>query len=178
MASFAAAAGVSLSITRTIAAPRERVFEAWSQPQHLKLWFGPSDEYETEAEVDLRVGGQYKLQMKHSSGVSHTVFGEYVAVEVPEKLVYTWSWESGMATDTLVTVEFREVGGATEVELTHERLPSEEVRAEHDKGWIGCMSRLGGLFGSAEGAGKPVGVFPTAFPAVSPRGWGWNYLIR
>ena len=158
MASFAAAAGVSLSITRKIDAPRERVFEAWSQPQHLKLWFGPSDEYETEAEVDLRVGGQYKLRMKHSSGATHTIFGEYVAVDAPEKLVYTWSWESGMATDTLVSVEFRDVDGATEVELTHERLPSEEMRAEHNKGWTGCMNRLGGLFGSDEAGGTPCGL--------------------
>jgi len=158
MASFAAAAGVSLSMTRTIAAPRERVFEAWSQPQHLKLWFGPSQEFETEAEVDLRVGGRYKLRMKHPSGASHTVFGEYVAIEAPEKLVYTWSWESGMATDTLVSVEFRDLDGQTEVELTHERLPSDESCAEHTKGWTGCINRLGGLFGSGVDSGEPCGV--------------------
>ena len=62
----------------------------------------------------------------------------------PDKLVYTWSWEDGSVTGTLVTVEFRDLGSATELVLTHERFPTTEWRDKHGEGWTGCLGRLEG----------------------------------
>ncbi len=92
--------------------------------------------------------------MKHSSGSSHAVYGEYLEVNEPNKLVYTWSWENGLATDTLVSVEFREADNGTEIELTHRRLPSEEIRSRHEQGWGGSLNRLDGFFGGPAVCGE------------------------
>ena len=77
------------------------------------------------AEVDLRPGGRYRLAMTDTDkNETHVVVGEYKEIQPPERLVYTWAWESKTdemsgSEDTLVTVEFAEADGGTEVSLTH-----------------------------------------------------------
>ena len=136
---------LTLTLTRTYAAPREAVFRAWTDPDALKQWFGPTDEFTTPiAEVDLRMGGRYRIGMQSPDQEDlHIVGGVYREIEPPEKLVFTLSWEEGIDVgETLVTVEFRDLGGSTEVVLTHERFPSEEARDKHHEGWSGCLDRL------------------------------------
>lgn len=140
-----------LRLQRTFSASRERVFDAWTNPEELKNWFAPSDTYRTpEAEVDLRVGGRYRIRMESADGKAHQVAGVYHEIQVPEKLVFTWGWEFGGMDqeETLVTVEFSEVGeNGTEVVLTHERFSSIKARDEHKEGWSGCLERLTKLAG-------------------------------
>jgi uncharacterized protein YndB with AHSA1/START domain len=136
----------SLQLKRTFQAERQRVFQAWTDPQQMRDWSAPTGDYEVTAAVDLRVGGKYRIQMKHKNGNVSVAHGEYREVQPPERLVYTWSWEDGKAVDTLVTVEFRDLGGATEVVLTHERFASAEWRDKHSEGWSGCLLRLESLF--------------------------------
>jgi uncharacterized protein YndB with AHSA1/START domain len=64
-------------------------------------------------------------------------------------LVYTWNWEGkacegseALTGETLVTVEFRNLGGSTEVVLTHEFFPNEKARDAHNMGWNGCLDHL------------------------------------
>jgi len=135
---------VTLQIRRSYAAPREKVFRAWTETKHLRKWFAPSDEYTPqELELDLRVGGRYRFSILALGGVVHTVSGTYREIKAPEKLVYTWAWEGEPEMgDTLVTVEFHEMSGQTEVVLTHERFPNEKARDEHNKGWSALMNRL------------------------------------
>jgi uncharacterized protein YndB with AHSA1/START domain len=68
-------------------------------------------------------------------------------VSPPERLVYTWSWRGNPleGTESLVTVVFRDLGGSTEVVLTHERLPDECAVELHRDGWKGCLDRLEAL---------------------------------
>jgi len=75
----------------------------------------------------------------------YVAYGTYREILPPEKLVYTWSWEGQDPMETLVTVEFREVGDSTEVELTHERFPNAEERDKHNEGWVGCLDQLSKL---------------------------------
>ncbi len=136
---------ITLNLTRTYSAPREEVFRAWTEPEALKRWFAPSDEFSTPiAEVDLRVGGAYRIGMKPPDQEDmFIVVGTYREVQPPERLVFTWSWEEGMDVgETLVTVEFRDLGGSTEVVLTHELFPNEQARDKHNEGWSGCLERL------------------------------------
>lgn len=143
MATTGTSADTSLRISRTYKAPREKVFAAWTEPQHLNRWFAPSDEFEVSADVDLRTGGKYRIAMKHSSGRVHTAIGEYREITPPEKLVYTWGWlEDEDLRDTLVTIEFRDLGASTEVVLTHELFPNADWRDKHNQGWSGCLGRL------------------------------------
>lgn len=143
----------SMTIRRTINAPRQRVFDAWTQPEHLKNWWRANPEWSTEiADVDLQVGGQYRLGMRDPEQEGPFVcFGEFLEITPPEKLVYTWSWEAP-AMDvgkTLVTVEFLEKGDAAEIVLTHERFPSAEAASKHHEGWLACINHCAALVESA-----------------------------
>ena len=152
MATSTQTSATTLQISKTFQANREKVFKAWTTPEALKQWFGPTDGFTVpSAEVDLRIGGKYRLQMKAPDGAVHTVGGVYREVAAPEKLVFTWAWEEGggcgdsgneQPVETLVTVEFREKGQSTEVLLTHELFPTTESRDKHDEGWAGCLNRL------------------------------------
>ncbi len=137
---------VSLTIRRTINAPQQRVFEAWTQEEHLKHWWRCNPAWKTDlAEVDLKVGGNYRLSMHDpEAGQSHVCRGEFREIDPPRKVVYTWFWEPpGMEMDeTLVTVEFLEQGDSTEIVLTHEHFPGSAAANEHNQGWNLCIDVL------------------------------------
>lgn len=134
----------TLRVARTFAASREKVFRAWTDPEELKKWFGPVGYSTLIAEVDLRVGGKYRLGMrKLPDGDIFYLTGTYREVRTPEKLVYTWFWENEPELgETFVTVEFRARGNSTEVVVTHELFPNQKMRDDHDKGWNSCLDRL------------------------------------
>lgn len=138
--------GASLRLERTFAAPPERVFAAWTKPEVLRHWFAAGPEWtNTAIEVDMRVGGRYRLSMSGPGTVVHTVVGEYLQVDPPDRLVYTWEWEDPTAPPaaaTLVTVLFRAAGRGTMVVLTHTRFPTDDVRDKHGVGWQACMDNL------------------------------------
>lgn len=138
-------AETTLELKRTFSASRARVFRAWTDPEELKKWFGPVGYESPQAEIDLRVGGRYRIAMRKLPGgdVFH-VKGEYEDIAPPERLVFSWQWEGKDmdATDTRVTVEFREAGSGTEVVLTHERFPSGDLRDRHIEGWTSTFECL------------------------------------
>jgi uncharacterized protein YndB with AHSA1/START domain len=134
----------TLQVRKTFQAPRDRVFRAWTNPKELALWFAPSVEYSTKVpELDFRVGGKYKVEMHHQGGSVHKVGGTYREIRPPEKIVFTWSWEDDpSAGESLVTLEFLDLGPATEILLTHVQLPNAEQREKHAHGWNGCLDQL------------------------------------
>ena len=134
----------TLEIKRTFAAKRERVFRAWTDAAELSRWFAPSAEYSTVVpELELRVGGRYRVEMHHKGGNVHSVFGVYTEIKPPEKVAFTWKWEGDVRPESsLVTVEFHDLGNSTEVTITHVRLPNVEDRDKHAHGWNGCLERL------------------------------------
>lgn len=142
--------GYMLRMSRTFPATRQRVFDVWTQTEHLSRWWGVQQDFTpTVVEVDLRVGGRYRLGMKAPDDSLHVAVGEFREVVPPEKLVYTWSWEQGMPgvtemSDTLVTIEFIDRGDSTEMILTHELFPTEEVRDQHAHGWEMMMENTFG----------------------------------
>ncbi len=149
MSQAAVASPSSLVISRTYPASVERVFKAWTDANQLGQWFAPTDEYTTQATVDLRVGHEYRIAITHKGGNVHTVVGIYHLIEPPRKLVYSWNWENSTTPDTLVTVDFTPQGDSTQVTITHEKFPDIKTRDQHNEGWTGCMGRLDRLFTSA-----------------------------
>jgi uncharacterized protein YndB with AHSA1/START domain len=135
-----------LQTRRTFPARREIVFRAWTEPKALRQWFAVAEGYTTPiAEVDLRVGGRYRLGMQApGSDELMVASGAYREVAPPERLVFTWRWESDSPEEpeTLVTVEFHEGGDSTEVVLTHSLFPGAAERDMHLQGWQGCLNRL------------------------------------
>lgn len=135
-----------LRLERTFQASPERVFDAWVDPELLRMWWAAQPDWTSPAaEVDAREGGRYSLSMQEpDGGTVHTVAGEYREVERPSRLVYTWAWQDADAdgNESLVTVEFHDEGGATRVVLTHTGFVKEESRQNHEHGWIGCLDNL------------------------------------
>jgi uncharacterized protein YndB with AHSA1/START domain len=140
----------SLTIRRTIPAARDIVFSAWTTPQALKQWHAPAGWSNPVVEVDLRVGGRYRLDIQEPNGTLHRVLGEYLEVDAPGRLVYTWRWETNPAFgETVVTVEFHDRGPATDIVLVHARNVSREAVESHAWGWGACLDQFGRLHGCA-----------------------------
>ncbi len=96
------------------------------------------------AEVDLRVGGKYRIGMKSPDGKLYVATGTYREIIPNEKLVLTWRWENSSpdSPDTLLTVEFKKSGQNTKLVFTHENFATEEAAEDHHEGWEGALSRL------------------------------------
>jgi len=135
----------SLEITRFINAPRERVYAAWTDSVQLKEWWGPKEVRTRKMTADVRVGGEYRWELINQEGEEMTVHGEYRELVTGKKVVFTWQWEDDEAwkgRTSVVTVEFFDRDGGTEVRLTHVQLPSEASRDRHNEGWNSVIDRL------------------------------------
>jgi uncharacterized protein YndB with AHSA1/START domain len=126
-----------LRLRRTLAFPADRVWHALTDPAALAAWFWP-ERYATTAQLDLRVGGRYRID---GPGAGTAVAGEYVTVEPPHRLTFTWQWD-GDAEETLVTFELTPHDSGTELVVVHERFTTDEDRDNHAKGWSDCLDRL------------------------------------
>jgi len=143
------ATGTALRLERTFDADPQAVFDAWTHPDVLRRWWAAGPDWDTpEVDVDLRVGGRYRLAMRDpSTGGVYAVAGEYIDVDPPRRLAYTWAWEGLGAPESRVSVEFHAVtGGGTRVVVTHHGLAPDgtgpESRTGHEQGWTGCLDNL------------------------------------
>jgi uncharacterized protein YndB with AHSA1/START domain len=146
----AESATITLVVRRTINATAERLFEAWTNPAHLKRWWGPRPVICIDAEVDLRVGGGYRIANRFPDGRILWIFGEFEVIAPPHKLVYTWRVDPQSEFSERVTVRFEPRGSATEVIIEHERIPNATARDSHQQGWDGCLDGLANYLSSNE----------------------------
>lgn len=101
-------------ISRLFDAPARLLFLAYSQPEHIKRWFGPKGWPLTKAEMDFRVGGQYHFQMTGpESAMSPPFGGTYVEIVPDRKIVYDNGFELPHSPRFLVTVTFEEQDSKT-----------------------------------------------------------------
>jgi uncharacterized protein YndB with AHSA1/START domain len=131
-------------VERRISAPAAEVFRWWTDPQCMGRWMSPVGT--AEAEVDLRVGGGFRVVMK---GEGHVIehIGEYREVEPPHRLVFTWVSPFTGPAPSLVTVELSPDGtDATSLRITHAELPA-DAALSHGGGWRRMLERLDGLLG-------------------------------
>lgn len=143
--SGAATGTLSLVVRRTIQAPPEQLFAAWTQPEQLQRWWGPAGVVCAGAEIDLRVGGRYRIANRLADGRIVWIAGAFERIEAPRILVFTWGLEptSGPAQPERVTVRFEPRGGSvTQVVVLHERIADEAARRSHEQGWQGCLDGL------------------------------------
>ena len=133
---------VALVLRRLIRATPERLFEAWTEPTQLQSWWGPEGVTCERAEVDLRVGGRYRIGNAFPDGSVVVLMGEFEVIERPNRLTYTWRIDGSAGDSERVTVRFEPRDGATEVIVTHERIPDEMMRDQHRRGWEGCLEGL------------------------------------
>jgi len=147
-----------LQVRRTFRAPRQDVFRAWIEPELLGQWLKGSGGRSAHAEVDARVGGEFRITSTSRVGELFArlpgqesefvqLVGRYLEITPPERLVFTMGWEDVPTVHlkpdaTTVTVEFHETDEGTEVVLTHERQPNRRIRAFHRWGWRGSFRNL------------------------------------
>ena len=145
--------GISLELTRVIAAPRARVFDAWTRPETIRRWFGPEGFTTPLVTTEPKPGGAYAIHMEGpvpSAGEvqrTSSVTGTYTKVNPYDLLQFTWSAAWSPEEVSLVTVHLRDVDGGTELRLVHERFASENSRNGHTQGWCGALTKLAGLMG-------------------------------
>ncbi|HTV74981.1 MAG TPA: SRPBCC domain-containing protein [Candidatus Acidoferrales bacterium] len=135
----------SLVLRRRYKAPRERVYAAWTTPAIAEKFLGPGETRASEIEMDPRVGGSYRITMFHSEGEPYIATGIYREVRPPARLSMTWRWLEDNPADeheTLLTLDFNDVDGETELVLTHERFASTESRDNHERGWLAILDQL------------------------------------
>lgn len=133
-------AQTSLVVRRTIFADAERLFAAWTEAEQLMQWWGPGQIVCHTAEVDLRVGGHYRIANRMPDGSLLWIEGVFEHVERPRRLVYTWRIAARPA--ERVTVRFEPRGNATEVIVVHDFIPDPPTRDRHEAGWNGCLAKL------------------------------------
>ena len=134
-----------LVITRLFDAPRALVFKCWTDPAHLSMWWGPQGFALEACQLDLRVGGAWRMGMRSPEGTHHVKSGIYKEVTPPERLVFTFAWEDEAGRPKhpmLLEVTFADEGGRTRVTLCHTNLESENARDLHRSGWISTMDRF------------------------------------
>src|SRR5713226_2383397 len=110
-------------------------------PGQLKQWWGPQDVECIDAQVDLRVGGQYRIANRFSDGRVVWITGQFELIEPPARLEYTWRVEPQTVLER-VTVRFERRGDDTEVVVVHERIGDERTRDVHEQGWRDCLEGL------------------------------------
>lgn len=132
---------MNLSMTKIYNGPVDLVFDAWINPQIIKKWFSPDGKWAVEvAEMNVSVGGKYRIAMHSPDNRTWEVYGQYKEINPSKKLVFTWNTED--VKETVVTVDFKDLGEKTQVNLTHDLLPNQEQVDEHTYGWKGCMENL------------------------------------
>lgn len=145
----------TIVMRRVFDAPRRRVFEALTQPEHLRRWWGPRSLEMVVCEVDLRVGGSYRFVQRAPDGQEFGFRGTYREIRAPERLVYSFVFEPMPDAEAEITVTLEEQGGRTTlVETT--RHATVEARDAHfatmDTGATESLDRLAELV--AEGGGR------------------------
>lgn len=134
----------TLVVRRTIAASSEFLFDAWTSPKVLMQWWGPKDVTCPAAEIDLRVGGRYRIANRFPDGKVVWIAGQFESIDRPHKIIFTWQIEP-QSTFERVTVKFEPRDQRTEVIVMHELVEDSTRRRSHEVGWEGCLDGLAEL---------------------------------
>ncbi len=133
-----------LTLTRRFRARPEKVWAAWTDPETLIAWFCTTKAKPgtLRAELDVRVGGRYRVSFDMESGEHSEVGGVYREVVPNRKLVFSWAWHSTPERESQVTVLTRPDGTGTLLTLKHEQLFDQAAADNHKRGWTGMLENI------------------------------------
>jgi len=136
--------GLLLELRCAVDAPRERVFRMVTEPVELAKWWGPHGFTTPEVELDLSVGGSYRMSMRPPDGDPFHLSGEFLEIDPPGRLRYTFRWEEPTPDDreTVVTLSLVAIADATDVSLSQGWFATEERLALHRGGWTDSFEKL------------------------------------
>jgi uncharacterized protein YndB with AHSA1/START domain len=139
-----------LRITRVLDAAPPAVWRALTEPGELARWWGPAGFTSPSIDLDLRVGGRYRIQMKPPDGEAFFLQGEFREVDAPRQLAYTFRWEEPAPDDqeTVVVLSLTDAGGKTELALDQGPFATDARLALHRGGWSDSFDKLTRIFSS------------------------------
>jgi uncharacterized protein YndB with AHSA1/START domain len=131
----------SLRVTQRFEASAERVFDAWLDPATAGKWlFATPTGKMVRVEIDARVGGRFLFVRRDGEDIEHV--GEYLAIERPRRLVFTFAVPRFSKQETLVSIEIAPLDKGCELTLIQERVPAEWA-ARTQEGWRMILDSLG-----------------------------------
>jgi uncharacterized protein YndB with AHSA1/START domain len=132
----------TVRVERVLAASIDRVFAAWTDAEALSRWFVVEPAWTVTAANDLRVGGSFRIEMDRGDGTVFVCWGQYLVIEPPRRLVFTWSSAVPAIRNSRVTIELAPHGSGTALVLVHEDLPDTPEGRAHSIGWEGTLDNL------------------------------------
>jgi uncharacterized protein YndB with AHSA1/START domain len=141
---------VQATVSKRFSAPAESVFDAWLDPSMIGRWmFGPNvrNERIVRLGTEPRVGGRFSYVVERGgSEIDHV--GEYLVLDRPRRLVFTWATRDSLPETSRVTVEITPLGPECELTLTHEMGPEWAAFVDRSTGaWRKMLDTLSGLLG-------------------------------
>ena len=145
-----ATGGLVLDLECTLDAPPEEVFRMLTESTELVKWWGPQDFTIPAAELSLTEGGRYRFRMAPPDGEPFHLSGEFLEIDPPWRLVYTFLWEEPTPDDreTVVDLSLGSTGEATRLVLSHGPFLTEERLALHRNGWTESFEKLQAVLNS------------------------------
>lgn len=132
-----------LDISRSYRVAPEKVWRAWTEPQALSQWFGSGNARSVATiEIDLCVGGRYRIVFSTPDGDTHEVSGVYQEVAPYRRLVFTWAWKSTPERVSRVSIDLKPLADGTELRFVHDRFFDAKARANHERGWMPMFDQL------------------------------------
>jgi uncharacterized protein YndB with AHSA1/START domain len=138
-----------LVITRTFDAPRELVFKAWTEPEHVLHWLGPKDFTGLEFRFDDKPGGTWLSRMRGPDGKELANGGRVLEYVEPERLSFTFKWDDGGQEETTIEITLVERDGKTEMTFRQGLFETTESRDGHNGGWSESFDKLAGYLAKA-----------------------------
>jgi len=118
-----------VKISRTFDAPRQAIWDAWTQPEQFKQWFMPEPFTIPSCELDVQVGGELHVDTQSPDGVIMPLIGKYTVVEAPSKLAFVSSpldADGNKLFEVQQTITLNEVDGKTTLDIVSEVLSAGE----------------------------------------------------
>jgi len=129
--------------------PVSRVYRAWTDPDDIVHWFGARPDHASTAEIDLRIGGTWRIRFRPGASEPGWLEGTYTEIVTNQRLAFTWTHvqqiENGgrqVSPESKVEIDFEDEKGATRLKLRHEGVSTESARANVGNGWVSTLGNL------------------------------------
>ena len=132
-----------VDVAQVFECPRHLLFTVWTDPHHFSRWWGPKEWQAYDCTLDVRPGGRWRSSFRRPGGEDVHIGGEYVDVLPPERISFSWNSYGTLNADdeSLVELEFVDLGNHTELRITHTKLTTGEAE-DMDIGWISALQSL------------------------------------
>ena len=135
---------VQVDIRRHYPVAPQKVWDAWTDPETLIKWFGfsPNGSRSTTAEMEVHVGGRFRIGFASPDGEMNVVSGVYQEVVEQRRLVFTWAFQSTPERVSRISIDLAPAAGGTELHFVHDRFFDQQARDNHERGWTAMFDNF------------------------------------